>query len=63
MLLSKLGETYGEERIQTIIREQPLRIESLRRLTGGVPRTVVLLFEIFVDDENGDSFKDLEEDP
>ena len=59
-LLTKLGETYGAEEIQTIIREQPKRIDALRRLTGGVPRTVVLLFEIFIDDVDGNSFKDLE---
>ncbi len=60
MLLTKLGETYGAEEIKTIIREQPKRIDALRRLTGGVPRTVVLLFEIFIDDVDGNSFKDLE---
>ena len=60
MLLTKLGETYGAEEIKTIIREQPERIDALRRLTGGVPRTVVLLFEIFIDDVDGNSFKDLE---
>ena len=32
----------------------------MRRLTSGVPRTIVLLFEIFVDNESGDSFRDLE---
>ncbi|MEE9913784.1 MAG: sel1 repeat family protein [Deltaproteobacteria bacterium] len=60
LLLTKLGETYGAQEIQTIIKEQPERIDSLRRLTGGVPRTVVLLFEIFIDDLDGNSFKDLE---
>ncbi len=60
LLLTKLGETYGADEIKTIIREQPERIDALRRLTGGVPRTVVLLFEIFVDDVDGNSFKDLE---
>ncbi|MEN6623628.1 MAG: tetratricopeptide repeat protein [Smithella sp.] len=59
-LLTRLGETYGAAEIQKIIKEQPERIDALRRLTGGVPRTVVLLFEIFVDDLNGNSFKDLE---
>ncbi len=59
-LLIKLGETYKNEGIDKIIAEQPERIESLRRLTGGVPRTVVLLFEIFADNIDGNSFKDLE---
>ena len=33
---------------------------SLRILTGGVIRTIVLLFEIFIDDENGNAISDLE---
>ena len=59
-LLRKLGETYKTEEINKIIETQPERIEALRRLTGGVPRTIVLLFEIFIDDVDGNSFKDLE---
>jgi TPR repeat protein len=60
MLLRKLGETYKAEEINRIVDEQPERIDALRRLAGGVPRTMVLLFEIFVDDMDGNSFKDLE---
>lgn len=59
-LLLKLGEHYKQERIERIIQQEPERVEALRRLTGGVPRTVVLLFEIFVDHEKGDAFQDLE---
>ncbi len=60
MLLKKLGETYKADEINNVIEQQPERIEALRRLTGGVPRTIVLLFEIFVDNVDGNSFKDLE---
>jgi hypothetical protein len=60
LLLRKLGETYKLAEINTIIDERPERIEALRRLAGGVPRTIVLLFEIFADDVDGNSFKDLE---
>lgn len=56
-LLRKLGETYKTEEINKIIETQPERIEALRRLTGGVPRTIVLLFEIFIDDVDGNSFR------
>lgn len=59
-LLLKLGENNQKNIIQNIIKNEPERIESLRRLTGGVPRTIVLLFEIFTDDKDGSSFKDLE---
>jgi len=59
-LLLKLGEQYQLDSIKDIVRNERGRIEALRRLTGGVPRTIVLLFEIFVDNESGDSFRDLE---
>ncbi len=59
-LLLKLGEYYKQENIRKIIEHEPGRVEALRRLTGGVPRTVVLLFEIFVDHEEGNAFLDLE---
>lgn len=59
-LLKNLGQSYKADEINKVIQNQPGRIEALRRLTGGVPRTIVLLFEIFVDDVDGHSFKDLE---
>ena len=59
-LLLALGEHYKKDRTKTIVARKPGKIEALRRLTDGVPRTMILLFEIFVDDEDGDSFKDLE---
>jgi len=59
-LLLKLGGTYGENRVKEIIEKEPERIETLRRLTGGVTRTIVLLYEIFIDDETGNAFNDLE---
>ena len=59
-LLLQLGKIYGKEKIQSIVEQQPGRVEALRRLTGGVTRTIILLFEIFVDDQNGDTFADLE---
>jgi TPR repeat protein len=60
ILLLALGEQYHKQEIKTIIEQKPGKIEALRRLTDGVPRTMILLFEIFVDDAAGDSFKDLE---
>ncbi len=59
-LLLKLGEHYKQENIKKIVEQDPGRVEVLRRLTGGVPRTMVLLFEIFVDHEEGNAFLDLE---
>jgi TPR repeat protein len=59
-LLLKLGEQYKTERVKEIVEKEPGRVEALRRITGGVIRTIILLFGIFVDDINGSAFKDLE---
>jgi len=59
-LLLKLGGQYKKDRVRDIVENQPGRVEALRRITGGVIRTVVILFEIFVDDTNGNAFLDLE---
>jgi len=59
-LLLKLGEQYQRERVKEIVTNQPGRIEALRRITGGVIRTIIILFEIFVDDTDGKAFQDLE---
>ena len=59
-LMRKLGELYHSEEIERILAEEPERVEILRRLTGGVTRTLVLLFEIFMGKNSDDAFKDLE---
>ncbi len=59
-LLGQLAVRYGAEKeIDRIVELEPERIETIRILTGGVPRTIVLLFEIFLD-KSGDVFQDLE---
>ncbi len=60
VLLLELGKSYPGNPIKEILEKQPQRVEALRRLTGGIPRSMVLLFEIFVDDKDGDAFTDLE---
>ncbi len=59
-LLKSLGEIYKRERVKEIVQNQPGRVEALRRMTGGVIRTIIILYQIFVDDENGNAFHDLE---
>ncbi len=59
-LLQRLGEVFERPEIRKIIDEQPERIETLRRLTGGAVRTMALLFEIYSNDEYGNAFADLE---
>ena len=58
-LLRHLGTPEQKERLERVIAENPGRIETLRRLTAGVPRTLVLLFEILLDTD-GNAFRDLE---
>lgn len=59
-LLIKIGQQYGEEeQIRDVIHNYPGRVEALRRLTGGIPRTISYLFQIFLDNENGKAIKDL----
>jgi len=56
--LRAIGKGEQKKKIEKIIKEEPQRIETLRRLTGGVPRTLVMLFDIFLDD-GGNAFDDL----
>lgn len=58
-LFLKLGETYHNDAVKQLIEHQPGRIEAIRRLTGGVIRTMVLLFEILVENDSGSVFRDL----
>ena len=59
-LLRSLAERYQKtELLERILREAPSRVEVLRRLSGGVVRTMVLLFEIFLDNEKGSALSDL----
>ncbi|PWV56980.1 ATP-binding protein [Chitinophaga sp. S165] len=51
---------HQEEKIEHIIHNTPSRISTFRTLSGGVPRTMSLLFQIFVDNEHGAGLTDLE---
>ncbi|MCC7319288.1 MAG: hypothetical protein IT219_12210 [Bacteroidales bacterium] len=59
-LLTSLSNHYKNDQVAQIIAKHPGRVEALRRLSGGVTRTIVLLFEIFADDNDGSAFHDLE---
>lgn len=63
-LLRTLAQHTGDEaveRIEEIITQHPERIEAVRRLTDGVPRTIVLLFQIIMEGAKDSSFAYLEE--
>lgn len=56
--LRTIGNEQQSQKIETIIKNTPQRIETLRRLTGGVPRTLIMLFDIFIA-ESDNAFDDL----
>ena len=60
-LLKTLAETYNESRVSEVLEKHPGRVEAIRRLTGGVIRTIILLYEIFADEVEGNAFSDLEQ--
>jgi len=51
---------HAEDKIEAIIKNSPSRISTLRVLSGGTPRTMSLLFDIFLDNEHGTALSDLE---
>ncbi len=60
LLLSQLASSLDKTKeIEHIMKTEAGRIETIRRLTGGIPRTIVLLFEIFLD-SSANVFEDLE---
>lgn len=61
-LIERLGENYNDiNRTNQIIEKEKHRIDSLRRLSGGNPRTIVLLFEILRGKSSGDTLHYLNE--
>jgi len=61
ILFEKLAENEGKtEAFNEILKTERPRIEVIRKLSGGVIRTMVMLFDVFIDSEKQDSFKDLE---
>jgi DNA-binding transcriptional ArsR family regulator len=56
--LLSYANTEEKKKIKEVIENTPERLEVIRQLTGGVPRTLVMLFDIFLDDE-GTAFDDL----
>jgi hypothetical protein len=62
LLFEKLAENEGKtEEFKEILKTERPRIDVMRKLSGGVIRTMVMLFDMFIDNEKQDSFKDLEQ--
>ena len=58
--LRRLAEESGDERVRDLILSQHARIRSLRVLTGGNPRTLLLLYRVLSQVPDGDVQHDLE---
>ena len=58
-LLLALAAQQQDESVKKIVHEQPERIEVMRRLTGGVIRTIILLYEVFAESHEGRALRDL----
>jgi len=60
-MLCQLAEQAGNSDVARLVREQPGRIKALRVLTGGNPRTLVLLFKVLAQGPEGDVQRDIEQ--
>jgi tetratricopeptide (TPR) repeat protein len=59
-LMLKLAEITGEADVRNKVLAHPERLKTLRELTGGNPRTMVMLFFLYVEDFSPSVFADLE---
>jgi len=58
--LEKLGEISENNEINKVLTNNNGKIEALRRLTNGVPRIIILIFDIFMEDGDRSTFKELQ---
>lgn len=59
--LLQLASLRGEkDRVQGLLSAHPGRVETLRIMTGGIPRTIAILFGIFLDQGHGEAIDNLQ---
>ena len=59
-LLLRYADQQGDDQVRKLLERDPGRLRTLHTLTGGNPRTLVLLFNIFAQGADGDVRADLE---
>jgi tetratricopeptide (TPR) repeat protein len=59
--LRSLAAQSGDDRVAQLIASQPARIKALHVLTGGNPRTLVLLYKVLTQGPEGDVQRDIEQ--
>ena len=60
-LLQALAEQTGQSAVAELLNRHPARVRTLRLLTGGNPRTLVVLFRILAQSPDGEVDRDLEQ--
>ena len=60
-LLQTLAEQTGQPAVAALLNRHPARVRTLRLLTGGNPRTLVVLFRILGQAPDGEVDRDLEQ--
>ena len=61
VLIGRLAEEARDESVLKLVRENPGRVRALRVLTGGNPRTMVLLYRVLAEGPEGDAQRDVEQ--
>jgi DNA-binding transcriptional regulator GbsR (MarR family) len=59
-IMRHLAKLTRQPRVREVIERNPGRIQTLRLLSGGNPRTLVMLFNLLVQSSEGDARSDLE---
>ncbi|HFA50684.1 MAG TPA: ATP-binding protein [Bacteroidetes bacterium] len=60
-LLRALAWSYEQkDKINNLLENQKGRVEAMRRLTGGVVRTIIIWFDIFIEKGYSDAYNDVE---
>ena len=59
-VIVRIARAFGRPDVANQVYQQQARLAALRDLTGGIPRTAVLLFELFAAAFSEDTFDDLE---
>ncbi len=58
-MLKHYAHKNGRKHVEEVIRKEPRRVDHLRILTGGVPRTIMMLLDVFNTDGDASVFDDL----
>ncbi len=58
-MLLHYAKKHKRHVVERVVRKEPHRVDHLRILTGGVPRTIMLLLDVFAQEDGNGVFDDL----